>query len=123
MDVDGYIANLDEPLAAIVSKLRQIVLMTAPGVYETIKWSQPVYESDGPFVYIRAYTNHVDLGFWRGIDIRDPRGLLQGRGEKMRHLKFTSTAEIDASAISEFIVQAIQLNRVLGNPTRDQSVE
>ena len=97
--------------------------MTAPGVYETIKWSQPVYESDGPFVYIRAYTNHVDLGFWRGIDIRDPMGLLQGKGEKMRHLKFTSTAEIDASAISEFIVQAIQLNRVLGNPTRGQSVE
>ncbi|MFC1950927.1 DUF1801 domain-containing protein [Chloroflexota bacterium] len=123
MDVDGYITTVGEPLATIVSKLRQIILMTAPGVYESIKWAQPVYESDGPFAYIRAYANHVDLGFWRGIDIRDPKDLLEGKGEKMRHIKFTNTADIDASAISEFVVQAIQLNRVLGNPTKGNSVE
>jgi len=116
MDVDAYIAGLDEPFAAIVSRLRQIILLTAPDVYESIKWAQPVYESDGPFAYIKAFTESVNLGFWRGVDIHDPKGLLQGQGEKMRHIELTSLADVDEQAFSDYVVQAIQLNRVLGNP-------
>ena len=123
MDVDTYSSKLGEPVAAIVSKLRQIILITAPGVYESIKWGHPAYESDGPFAYIRAYPNQVDLGFWRGIDLHDPGGLLEGKGEKIRYLRFTTTAGIDATTISEFVVQAIHLNRVLGDPTKRQRVE
>jgi len=119
MDVDGYINGLDEPLAGIVARLRQIMLMTAPGVDETIKWAQPVYESDGPFAYIKAFTETVNIGFWRGIEIRDPKGLLEGTGDKMRHITIRHAAEIDRAAIADFVVQTINLNRVLGDPTRD----
>jgi hypothetical protein len=116
MDVDSYVTGLDEPFAAIVSRLRQIILLTAPDVYESIKWAQPVYESDGPFAYIKAFTESVNFGFWRGVDLRDPKGLLQGQGGKMRHVKIISLADIDERAFSDFVVQAIQLNKVLGNP-------
>jgi len=119
MDVDAYINGLDEPLAGIVARLRQIMLMTAPGVDEIIKWDQPVYESDGPFAYIKAFSETVNIGFWRGIEIRDPKGLLAGTGDKMRHITIRHAAEIDKTAIADFVVQAIHLNRVLGDPTRD----
>ena len=120
MDVDSYINGLDEPLAAIVARLRQIMLMAAPGVDETIKWAQPVYESNGPFAYIKAFSETVNIGFWRGIEIRDPKGLLIGTGDKIRHITLRHPAEIDETAISDFVVQAINLNRVLGDPTKDQ---
>jgi hypothetical protein len=120
MDVDSYISSLDEPLAAIVARLRQILLMTAPGVYEIIKRAQPVYESDGPFAYIKAFSETVAIGFWRGVEIRDPKGLLEGQGDTMRHITIRHPAEIDAAAISDFVVQAINLNRVLGDPTKGQ---
>ena len=118
MGVDRYISSLDEPLAAIVARLRQILLITAPGVYETIKWAQPVYESDGPFAYIKAFSNTVNIGFWRGVEMRDPYGLLTGTGDKMRHITIRHPAEIDRAAISDFVQQAINLNRVLGDPTK-----
>ena len=120
MDVDSYINGLDEPLAGIVARLRQILLMTAPGVDETIKWDQPVYESDGPFAYIKAFSETVNIGFWRGVELRDPKGLLAGTGDKMRHITIRHAAEIDGPAISDFVVQAIHLNRVLGDPTAGQ---
>jgi len=123
MTVDDYISSLDDPLAAIVAKLRQILLMTAPGVDETIKWAQPVYESDGPFAYIKSFSDTVNIGFWRGMEIHDPKDLLQGHGDKMRHITVRHVSEIDSAAISDFVVQAINLNRVLGDPSKNSTYE
>ena len=116
--VDSYIAGLEEWKGEVVSSIRRIILKSAPGVKESIKWVQPVYESNGLFAYIKAFQNAVNFGFWRGVDINDPKGLLQGTGSKMRHVKLTSLDDIDESTFSDFIRQAIELNRVKGNPTK-----
>ena len=79
---------------------------------------QPVYETIGPFCYIKAFKNSVNFGFWRGIDIDDPNGLLQGTGVKMRHVKLTSLSDVDDAAFSDFVEQAVELNLKKGNPTK-----
>jgi hypothetical protein len=116
--VDSYIAGLEESKAGIVTRVRKIVLEAAPQVKESIKWAQPVYESNGPFAYIKAFKNDVNFGFWRGVDIKDPKGLLQGSGSKMRHVKLTSLDDVDESTFADFVRQAIELNRAKGDPTR-----
>jgi hypothetical protein len=116
--VDGYIAALEGWKAEVVSKVRQIVLEAAPEAKEWIKWAQPVYETNGPFCYIKAFKNSVNFGFWRGVDIRDPKGLLQGSGEKMRHVKLTGIDDIDEKEFAEFVRQAVQLNLAKGDPTK-----
>jgi hypothetical protein len=116
--VDNYIAGLEESKAGIVTRVRKIVLQAAPQAKESIKWAQPVYESNGPFAYIKAITNYVNFGFWRGVDIKDPKGLLQGSGSKMRHVKLTSLDNVDESTFADFVRQAIELNRAKGDPTR-----
>ena len=48
-----------------------------------IKWSQPVYEDDfGPFCFMKAHKNHVNIGFWRGAVMNDPENLLEGDGKR-----------------------------------------
>ena len=116
--VDGYIAGLEGWKGEIVSRVRQIVLKAAPGAKESIKWAQPVYESSGPFAYIKAFKSAVNLGFWRGADLEDPNGLLQGSGNKMRHIKLTSVADVDEKALAGLVSQAVELNRVKGDPTK-----
>ena len=116
--VDGYIAGLENWKGEIVSMVRQIILKAAPDAKESIKWAQPVYESNGPFAYIKAFQSAVNFGFWRGVDLENKKGLLQGTGGKMRHVKLTSLDDIDESAFSEFVVQAIELNQKRGDPTR-----
>ena len=116
--VDSYITGLEGRKGEIVARVRKVVLQAVPEAKESIKWAQPVYESNGPFAYIKAFKNDVNFGFWRGVDINDPKGLLQGTGSKMRHVKLTSLDDIDESTFSDFIRQAIELNRVKGNPTK-----
>ena len=116
--VDEYISGLAGWQAEVVSKVRQVVLEAAPGTQESIKWAQPVYESNGPFCYIKAFKKSVNFGFWRGVDIRDPEGLLQGSGEKMRHVKLTSVDDIDEEVLASFIRQAVELNLTKGDPTK-----
>jgi hypothetical protein len=116
--VDGYIAGLEGWQAEIVSKVRSIVRAAAPDAQESIKWAQPVYETNGPVCYIKAFKKSVNFGFWRGVDLEDPRGLLKGSGEKMRHVPLTSTDEIDETVFAEFVRQAVELNLDKGDPSK-----
>jgi len=116
--VDAYIAGLEDWQAQIVSSVRQIINQAAPEADEAIKWAQPVYSSNGPFAYIKAFKNSVNFGFWRGVDLKDPKGLLEGSGDKMRHVKLSSTDQIDQAAFSDLINQAVQLNQTKGDPTK-----
>lgn len=116
--VDNYITQLENWQAEIVSEVRQIILTAAPEADESIKWAQPVYEINGPFAYIKAFKNSVNFGFWRGVDINDPEGHLQGSGEKMRHFKLTSLDDINKPVFTDYVQQAIKLNLTKGDPTK-----
>jgi hypothetical protein len=116
--VDAYIAQLEIWQAEIVSEVRKIVLAAVPEAEEAIKWAQPVYSVNGPFAYIKAFKSSVNFGFWRGVDIDDPGGLLQGSGEKMRHVKLTNLDDVDQGAFTDFVNQAVSLNLSKGDPTK-----
>jgi len=86
--VDAYVADAPGPLAGLLERLRELVLQTAPaGVEETIKWGHPSYDLSGDVCYLAAYTEHVNLGFYGGVDLADPAGLLEGTGKRLRHVK------------------------------------
>lgn len=116
--VDAYIAGLGEWQAEVVGRVRALVRAAAPRATESIKWAQPVYESNGPFAYVKAFTGHVNFGFWRGADLPDPKRLLHGTGGKMRHVKLTSVDDLDDAALTRMVKAAVTLNAKLGNPTR-----
>ncbi|MFL7891492.1 MAG: DUF1801 domain-containing protein [Anaerolineales bacterium] len=116
--VENYIAKLPEGQAELVREVRQIILKAAPEAEESIKWAQPVYAINGPFAYIKAFKNSVNFGFWRGANINDPDGLLQGSGEKMRHIKLNNLKDINLPIFSDFVQQAVQLNLAKGDPTK-----
>jgi len=80
--VDAYIQGLEPWQAEIAAQGRAILMKAALEAKESIKWAQPVYESDGPFAYFKAFKNAVNFGFWRGVDLDDPHGLLSGDGGK-----------------------------------------
>jgi hypothetical protein len=116
--VDDYVGSLESPKAEIVKRIRQVILEAAPDAVESIKWAQTVYESGGPFAYIKAFKSDVNLGFWRGAEIIDSNELLGGTGEKMRHVSLKDMDDIDKDALADFVPQAVRLNRIKGNSTR-----
>jgi hypothetical protein len=116
--VDDYIAGLATEQAAIVAELRAIVRRAAPRAEEAVKWAQPVYASNGPMIFIRAHSKHVNFGFWRGAQMRDAKGLLTGDGDRMRHVKVATLKEINTAAFTDFVKQAVALNAKHGDPTK-----
>ena len=55
------------------------------------------------FAYVNAFTEHVNVGFFRGAELPDPAGLLEGTGRFMRHVKLRPGGPIDAAALEGLI--------------------
>jgi hypothetical protein len=115
--VDEYIAAFDDWRTDAMKRLREVVKEGAPHSAVGIKWAQPVWEWNGPMIWMKAYPKHVDIGFWRGTEKHDPKKVLTGDGERMRHIKITSVKDIPVDALRDLVKQAVKLNTAKGNPT------
>jgi hypothetical protein len=116
--VDAYVAKQGAWQQAVIAQLREILREGAPGATEQIKWGQPVYEWNGPFAHIKAFSSSVNLGFWRGTTLKDPQGLLSGEGDRMKHVKITRPADVNRAAFVALVREAVRLNDELGDPTK-----
>lgn len=116
--VDDYVAVIPAPLGDVATALRRAVCSAAPDARESIKWGQPVYESNGPFAALKAFPRWVTLTFWRGAALEDPAGILAGEGDRMKHARFASTDEVREDVVAALVRQAVALNAELGDPTK-----
>jgi hypothetical protein len=69
-------------------------------------------------IFLRAHSAHVNFGFWRGAQVSDPQGLFIGDGERMRHIKIASLADIRSKEFARMVKEAVQLNARHGDPTK-----
>lgn len=120
LSVSDYTAELPAWQAEVVAELQNLINREAPEATASIKWAQPVFEISGPFAFIKPASNHITLGFWRGSDLEDPENLLEGSGDRMRHVKLASLQEAQHPALGLFVRRAVELNREKGDPTKDE---
>jgi len=110
--------RLDDDQAEMLDILSELVAREVLEATSAIKWSQPVWELNGPLAFFMPATEHVTFGFWRGAELDDPSGLLEGDGERMRHVKLRAVHEAHRPELADFVRQAAELNRRKGDPTR-----
>jgi len=108
--LDSYIATLNDWRKECVATLRKMIQKAAPGAAEKVDGEQPVYEHHGPLAWIKAHAGHVNLGFWRGKELPDPRKLLEGAGDAMRQIKLSSLKDLGKKELQELINLAAKLN-------------
>lgn len=75
--------------------------------------------NDAPFAYVGMYKAHVSLGFFRGAELPDPAGLLEGSGRHMRHVKLRPGFPIDDAALNTLIAVAYDHMCTLTQRARD----
>jgi hypothetical protein len=61
---------------------------------------------DAPFAYVGVFQAHVNVGFFRGADLADPAGLLQGNGKRMRHVKIAPGRTPDERSLEALVAAA-----------------
>lgn len=62
--------------------------------------------NDAAFGYVNAFRAHVNVGFFRGADLEDPKRLMEGTGRFMRHVKLRPAETVDVSALRALIYAA-----------------
>jgi hypothetical protein len=118
LTVDAYLAGLSAPHRAIAERAMALVLAAAPKATSSIKWGQPVFEYGGPMIWMKSFSKHFGLGFWRGAELPDPKGLLEGDGDRMRHVKLRDVNDIDEPSMRALVKAAAALNTTKGDPTK-----
>lgn len=95
--------------------LRTILL--GSGLREDFKWRSPVYTFGGASVAILwGFKDYAGLGFFKGVLLRDPAGILIAQGENSRSariVKFTSVSAVGAldQTLRAYIREAITIEQ------------
>lgn len=62
----------------------------------------------GAICYIKPLKDSVNLGFFHGAKLEDPKGLLQGTGKSLRHIKFKKLEHIDIEGVKALLDTALK---------------
>ena len=104
---DLYLADQPPKNQRIISALRKFVKGVAPKLQEAVKWGNGCWvQGKVPVSYVYSAPDYVQFGFIRGSALADPRGLLEGEGQYVRHIKVRKAQDIDEAAFAALLRQA-----------------
>ena len=94
-------------LGAIAQRWFEVMRACGDDVRELLHDGHPTAcVADAAFGYVDAFKTHVNVGFFRGAEIADPAGLLEGTGKFMRHVKLRPDRDVNATALMTLIETA-----------------
>ena len=104
---DLYLADQPPKNKTIIKALRAFVKRTAPKLEESVKWGNGCWvNGKAPVAYVYSDKGFVQFGFFRGAALEDKKGLLEGKGQYVRHIKVRAVADIDRAAFAALLRQA-----------------
>ncbi|CAD7046152.1 hypothetical protein REJC140_04054 [Pseudorhizobium endolithicum] len=110
--IDAFFAEQERWRQELLA-LRRILLDC--GLTETFKWSSPCYTAEGGNVALLwGFKDSATLGFFKGVLLKDPEGLLVAPGENSRSsrvLRFTDVSDIASQEriIRDYVLEAAAL--------------
>ncbi len=123
-----FLRPYDREVRDLAVRLRALVLEEMAPCYENIYDAYSAVAigygtsdrlRDGIF-HIAVYAKHINLGFNDGATLDDPKGILQGAGNRIRHITIKTPEDIKRPEIRAYIrrarKKALAESRKLGEP-------
>jgi hypothetical protein len=119
--VAEHLKNVPAAVRPTIQAVRRSVKEIAPSAKEISYRSQPPrsksamwkiirYAVDGADVAgIGTFANYASLYFYRGRELDDGRGLLEGGGKDMRFVRLRTPADAEAPATKQLLRKAFRL--------------
>ena len=103
--IEDWIARAPEDLGVILHRLRALIEDLPAQLEERVKWSQPCYGigKDNAF-NLDWHAGHVTLQLWAGAHLPDPKGIVEGTGKNLRHVKINSSKFSDWDAVEKLMI-------------------
>jgi len=111
-----FLAPFESHITELALATRKLVLKEAPDstelIYDAYNAVATGYGFTGRpsdcFIHIAVYAKWVNLGFHHGSELSDPKGVLQGTGRLIRHIRISKPEDLAAPAVRAFVKQAIE---------------
>jgi len=111
---DELLERTEVHLKPILVGLRQLILAQDPQACEVVRLGDRAASYGiGPkrmseaYVYILAYSNSVNLGFYQGVKFLEHSQLLEGNGKRLRHIKIRAIAQLQEEELKRLLSMAI----------------
>ena len=113
-DLIKFLQPYDRDIRNLALQLRALVLEEMAPCYENIYdaysavaigYGSSERFSDG-VLHIAVYAKHVDLGFNDGATLDDGKGILQGKGSRIRHITIKTIEDLSKPEIRSYIRRA-----------------
>jgi hypothetical protein len=105
--IENWMLEHSDELGTIAQRWFEVMRDCGNDVRELLHDGHPTAcVGDAAFGYVNAFRAHVNVGFFRGAEIADPEGLLEGTGKFMRHVKLRPGHRVDDTALMKLIETA-----------------
>jgi hypothetical protein len=105
--VEAWFASRDNELGAIARHWFNVMRNSGTDVCELLHDGHPTAcVGVAAFGYFNVFTEHLNVGFFRGSELADPTDILLGDGKHMRHVKLMPGLDVDAEALTNLIEAA-----------------
>src|SRR6516162_7502455 len=102
--IEAWMRQHDDELGAIAQRWFEVMRACGEDVREVLHDGHPTAcVGDAAFAYANAFKAHVNVGFFRGAELADPDGLLEGTGKFMRHVKLRPGEQVDPAALKRLV--------------------
>lgn len=105
--VEQWLREHDDAIGAIAGTWFEFMRGCDGDVRELLHDGHPTAcVEEAAFAYVDAFRAHANVGFYRGAELDDPSGLLEGTGNLMRHVKLGPGRDVDSRALKRLIETA-----------------
>lgn len=102
--IDAWMRAHSGELGAIARRWFDVMRACGGDIRELLHDGHPTAcVEDAAFAYVNAFKDHVNVGFFRGAELPDAKGTLEGTGKFMRHVKLRPGHKIDDTALRKLI--------------------
>jgi hypothetical protein len=112
--IQEFLAPYSPEVRSLALKARALAFDLLPEVQEQIDLpAKIICYGFGPkyadsICVIMPAKNWVTLGFYRGTDLPDPKGLLEGTGKVHRHVKLRTEEDVESPALRALLNAALE---------------
>jgi hypothetical protein len=104
LEIEAWMSAHSDELGAIAKHWFDVMRDCGADVRELLHDGHPTAcVADAAFAYVNSFTAHVNVGFFRGSELPDSNGLLEGTGKFMRHVKLRPEGGVDSAALLELV--------------------
>lgn len=92
---------------SVAPEAEEVTYQSSPPRSKSAMWKLVRYAVDGePAVAIGTFEKHSSLFFFRGRELDDGSGLLEGGGKEMRYITLRSPADAERPAVKRIVRKA-----------------